>query len=522
MTRLALVAPLALVMLASGCVTPDSNRTFSTLDAALCPGLAAPGTRSRSTDPLRGGRLQAFIEGAKCYTNLPRYAHQPHFRLASVQDPPKYTRGTQDYPGKFYWIQDGEQKIGLLNMAVGEIEMFRAFPPAGGTNVEYRMPVIHGWETLQGPRFVITPQATWTNSYEIARLPDDGSSLRLRYRENRDGRTPVELLFALRFDPVLGYLWDCEVDVRMEKPRRFEYANLLSNGVADSRDDHKRYQKSIWTRRDGAVCYMYQNPRLLIHRGGPEWADQPANGGFVGFVTEPDMNPFVEVVRSPPLTFLTCPVWYDQHVIALPPKEKGEDGRYHITAAYRFLSLPLPLAREIEDAARTTFPKSKDDGPLGFRQSIVNDFETPVPDGVPYNGCIWRHGFSYDSTIGHSGTHSLRLSGGGVAEPVSGGPLVHVEHGKRYRLSAWVRTRGVTGKGACLRLKTREDSETAIFSQPLTGDQDWTLLSVDFAPPDGESFAVPGLVVEGRGTAWFDDLQFVEVEARDVEKGSVR
>ncbi len=506
------VATSTLMLPVIGCVTPDSDRTFDTLEEALCPGQAAPGTHGRKTTPLPGGRLQAFIDNTRGYSNLPRHAHQPRFQLAPVQDPPKYVRGTRDYPGKFFWILDGEQQIGLLNLVVGEFEMFRAFPPADGAKVEYRMPPIHGWETYQGSRFVITPQETWNNKYEIVRLPDDGRSLRLRYRDNRDGQTPVEIHFTLRFDPVLGYLWDNEVEVRMEKPRRFEYANMLPKGVADSRDDHKRYQKCIWTRRDGALCYIYQNPRLLISRGGREWADQPADGGFVGFVTEPDMNPFVEVVRTPPLTFLTCPVWYDQHVIALQPKEKGPDGLYRISAAYRFLSLPQPLAQELEEAARATFPKSKDDGPPGFRQNVVNDFESLIPDGVPYNGCVWRYGSAYDSAIGHSGTHSLRVSGGNVAEPAHGGPLVHIEHGKRYRLSGWVRTRGVKGKGACLRVKPRVDVETAVFSSWLTGDQDWTFLSVDYLPMEGESFAVPGLVVEGQGTAWFDDLLFAELE----------
>lgn len=497
--------------MATGCATPDSNRTFSTLDESLCPGLAAPGTHGRAKSPLAGGRLQAFIESARCYTNLPRHAHRPIFSLAPVKEPSKYCRGELHYAGEFFWILDGAQKIGLLNLVEGEIEMFRPHPPPDGSVVEYRMPLVHGWETLQGPRIAIAPQAAWTGRCDMVRLPDDGVSLRLRYRTTGGGISS-EHRFSLRYDSVLGYLWDCEVEASLATARRFEYANLLANGVADSRDDRKRYQKSIWTRRDGTVCSICQNPRSLIGGYGREWAEPPADGGFVGFVVEPDMNPFVEVVQSPPLTFLTCPVWYDQHVIALPPEQKGEDGLYHIKAAYRFLNLPLEVAKELEDAARTTVPKSKGDGPMGFRQNVVNDFERLVPDGVPFNGPIWGHSAKYDSTIGHSGTHSLRLGGGDTAQPVHGGPLLHVEQGKRYRLSAWVRTRGVTGKGACLRLKTREDAKTAIFSNSLTGDQDWTLLTIEFTPPEGENFAVPGLMVEGPGAAWFDDIEFSEKE----------
>jgi hypothetical protein len=36
-------------------------------------------------------------------------------------------------------------------------------------------------------------------------------------------------------------------------------------------------------------------------------------------------------------------------------------------------------------------------------------------------------------------------------------------------------------------------------------------LEIVFEPAKGEPFAVPGLVVEGRGTAWFDDIELTEV-----------
>ena len=48
-------------------------------------------------------------------------------------------------------------------------------------------------------------------------------------------------------------------------------------------------------------------------------------------------------------------------------------------------------------------------------------------------------------------------------------------------------------------------------SKALTGSNDWTRLEVEFNPVAGDPFAVPGLVVEGRGAAWFDDLELVEI-----------
>lgn len=481
-----------LVLAATGCRAVGPARIWDGGDADAV------------AEPLPGGRLQALVENTRCYASLPRIAHRPDFRIVPVSEP--------KYKGTFFWILDGEQKIGLLNLFFGEIEMFRFFPPADGTRIEYAMPEFYGWDTLQGPRISIVPQGTWSGKGEMAGMQSGGDTLRLCYSERFSDTEDLIHRFTLRYDLMLGYIWDCRFDMRMPTPRLFEYANLLPNAVADSRDERKRYQKCLWTRQDGAMCAMYQNPRSMMQSFGREWTDPPADGGFVGFVAEPDMNPFIEIIRSDPATtFVTCSVWYDQHVKTLPPEQKGDDGLYHITAAYRFLSLPFPVSKELEDAARAMLPESKGEGPMGFRQGVVNDFETLVPSGTLYNGCVWGHSAKHDDTVGRSGTHSLRLHGNETARPVHGGPLLHVEAGKRYRLSAWARTRGVTGKGAYLRLQKKPDSPDARQSTRLTGDTDWTRLEIEFSPATGERFAVPGLTVEGTGIAWFDDIELVEI-----------
>lgn len=457
--------------------------------------------------PLPGGRLQAFIESARCYASLPRHAHKPEFRLVGV-------RGRKPRR-EYFWIMDGRQKIGLLNLWIGEIEMFRFFPPAG-ERVDYRMPAVHHWATLQGPRITIVPQGTWTNGGEIACLQQGGETLRLRYRETSGDRKEMTQYFALRFDPVLGYIWDCRFRMRTERPERFEYTNLLTGGLSESRERHKRYQKCVWVRRDGTLCFMYQNPLSMMQSFGPEWTDTPDDGGFVGWVAERDMNPFLEIVESAPrATFLTCSQWYDQHVLNRSPARKGEDGLYHVSAAYRMLSLPLPVAKELEDAARTMLPATGNLVARGFRQDVLNDFEAPIPAGALYNGSMWGHWAQLETGSGHSGSHSLRVGGPREVQPVHGGTAVCVETGKRYRLSAWVRTRGVTGAGAYLRMNevfwNWEDIRASHRSRALTGDNDWTRLELEFTPMDGDPFGVPGLIVEGGGAAWFDDIELVEV-----------
>jgi hypothetical protein len=477
----------------------------ASLVTSLATALTVVGTDA--SEPRQGARLQEFIEGTRCYSSLPRYAHKPDFRLVQVKE--------KKYREKYFWIMDGEQKIGLLNLSFGEIEMFRFFPPPGGARIEYKMPVVHHWATLQGPRISIMPQGTWTNRGEMFCLQDKGELLRLRYSENLGGNTQVTHGFSLRFDPVLGYIWDCAFEMQMDMPERYEYANMLTGGLADSRDERKRYQKCIWSRRDGTLCYMYQNPLSLMQNASREWSDV-ATGGFVGWVAERDMNPFLEIIRSSPrTTFVTCSVWYDQHVIALPAPQPGDDGLYHITAAYRLLSLPLSVAKELEDAARTMLPASGAGQVMGFLQGIVNDFETLIPAGALYNGCMWGHSAKHDGTTGHSGTHSLRLNSGESAQPIHGGTPIFVETAKRYRLSAWVRTHGVTGKGVFLRLDEvfwdYQDVRASHTSKSLTGNNDWTQLQIEFEPVAGDPFVAPGLVVEGMGVAWFDDIQLMEM-----------
>jgi hypothetical protein len=495
-----------LTAVSAGCHTVPVGSTpaqppAQLLDLTAKPDVIPPQTRV----PLPGGRLQHFVENTRSYSNLAARAHKPKFHLVRVNDP--------HYSPDHYWILDDRQQIGVLNLWIGEIEMFRPFPPEGAP-VTYRMPAVHHWATLQGPRITMVPQGTWTNTDEIACLQQGGETLRLRCRKELGDRSEMTQYFTLRFHPVLGYLWDCRFQMQTRSPQQFEYSNLLTGGLSDSRARRKRYQKCIWTRRDGTLCYMYQNPLLLMQNAGPEWTDTPEDGGFVGFVAEEEMNPFLEIVESTPRTTMaTCSQWYDQHVFNMPPTQPGEDGRYHVTASYRLLSLPLPVARELEAAASTLLPADPRRKGFGFRQEMINDFETLIPTNTLYNGALWRA--RVDNRIGYSGTRSLRLEGPSRREPVGGGTAIYVETGKRYRLSAWVRTRRVTGAGAYLRVNecfwSWEDVRATHRSKALTGDNDWTRLELEFEPGAGDPFGVPGLVVEGDGTAWFDDLEMVEI-----------
>ena len=56
-----------------------------------------------------------------------------------------------------------------------------------------------------------------------------------------------------------------------------------------------------------------------------------------------------------------------------------------------------------------------------------------------------------------------------------------------------------------------QDVKASRKTKRLTGDHDWTRLEVEFTPSPRDPFLLIKLCVEGTGTAWFDDLELMEV-----------
>ena len=101
------------------------------------------------------------------------------------------------------------------------------------------------------------------------------------------------------------------------------------------------------------------------------------------------------------------------------------------------------------------------------------------------------------------------------ALPIGGGPAIYGESSKRYRLAAWVKTEGLYDGGAFLQVDdvffNWQDVKASRKTKRLTGDHDWTRLEVEFTPSPRDPFLLIKLCVQGTGTAWFDDLELMEV-----------
>ncbi len=461
------------------------------------------------------GELQNILNKSRAFAALPRRKHSAAFRL----EPFEPVQARPEAKGKQWWyLCDGSERIGLVTTWLKHVELFR-FSPEVDKGSKYKIPPVYHWANLIGARIPLQMSMQWSGlppvtSFRLTFTRDRGESLEFKAEEQRQRGYKGSTACRLAWDERLGYVLYFTSHFVMPEPREIEFSNLYAGGVSESRDSHKRWQKTVRGRlADGRITFVHHNPLNIP-------VDDVQAGGFVGFVTEEAMDPFVEMLEtSGPVFLVTCSQWYDQHIVMRPPKAKEADGLYHLRARYRLLSLPGDVARELEAMAVVRDAARGESSKAGFLQNKVNDFEAFVPRGKVYNGPIWQH---INATEGpaYSGKRSIAVGGRGpgkvkAASPIGGGPAIHGESGKRYRLAAWVKTQGLADGGAYLQVDdvffNWQDVKATRRTKKLTGDHDWTRLEVDFTPSPNDPFLLIKLCVEGTGRAWFDDLELVEV-----------
>lgn len=90
--------------------------------------------------------------------------------------------------------------------------------------------------------------------------------------------------------------------------------------------------------------------------------------------------------------------------------------------------------------------------------------------------------------------------------------------GKRVRLSAFIKTKDVTGKKAWAGLWMRVDGQSDkslsfdnMQDRPITGTKDWKKYSVVLKVPDESTNIAFGVLLSGTGEVWLDDLKIESV-----------
>jgi len=468
---------------------------FSALTAAMT--LPAP------AEDVAAGLLQGFLDTSKAYKALPAVKGTPAFRLEPV--------GKRK---QWYYICDGDRHVGLIGE---DVQLFDKEAKYSGSRVDNTC-------FADGARLCLTMGAFEPHrNNEIPRMTsrkltitkDRGDSIEFKHEQVHSKGYAGSIEFRVVRDERLGHVIYANSHFVMPEPKQIEFNNFMAGWVADLRDRQKRWQKTVRGRLpDGRIVFVYHSPVNLPR-------DEVRPGGFLGFVTEERMNPFMELIQtSGPVFFHTCSVWYDQHMVMKPPQTKEADGMYHVRARYRLLSVPAAVARELEAVAvdSSTLPGARTRRTRsGFVLNKVNDFETFLPSDQVCNAAIWQH-IEPSAGEAHSGKYSLAVHGLGPgkvksASPVGGGPPLPGTKGESYRLSAWVKTKGLRDGGAYLQVTGwRETSPrrfTSVTKPKLAGDHNWTRLQIEFGPMDG-GMSIK-LCADGTGTAWFDDVELAEL-----------
>ena len=110
-----------------------------------------------------------------------------------------------------------------------------------------------------------------------------------------------------------------------------------------------------------------------------------------------------------------------------------------------------------------------------------------------------------------TGSHSLRISSESGHDTSVYTPVT-LKEGFEYRLSGWVKTEGLTGaRGAQFNL---HEAQAFGRTQAATGDSDWTGLQLRFTATEQTKVTLNALFGgwgRSTGTAWFDDVELVEL-----------
>ena len=125
---------------------------------------------------------------------------------------------------------------------------------------------------------------------------------------------------------------------------------------------------------------------------------------------------------------------------------------------------------------------------------------------------------SVDSTVSHSGSNALLLSGAATSDRASVQNIVPVSAGKSYKLSFWIKTENVAARSSSygMAIRTQYYSPSAKVgdgpaTEKFSGTNDWQYRELYLTAPTGTTrLFVEPILDFSSGKAWVDDVQLVE------------
>jgi hypothetical protein len=442
--------------------------------------------------------------------------------------------------GKDWRIFDGDRAIALFMPHLLDIWSFSPFEPDEMANVDPPGKVVDlhtmhntvinfgagDWPAHWLTQGKIDDLLKWTW------LKKRGPELVVRISVDVADGESARWLLRIRYDAAWGryrYTWD--IDVRKFDSDFMEAFNLMTAGALADRPEKLRWTHSIWENADGELRRIVHSVALL---GATDYASGPTNdpGGpwryrnvsypraWIGYAAHKSFNPVVLIHQTnAPLTVGICSALFDEHICWTTAGQDNldENGYFHFQMKVELVNLGPALAKKFLAAAKDPVkpkPWRHKLVALPFYLDRVNTFEKEI-DVWKATDCAplfmrTAHGITWDKIVGHTGTHSIRLDATEMTQRRELFPdaVCCVLPHRRYRLTGWIRTRGVESF-ARIELAAIQYSQHNIVdygrSIHISGDRKWTRVVAELDTAE-EAYVIPRLVLYGPGTAWFDDL----------------
>jgi hypothetical protein len=288
------------------------------------------------------GELGNLLDKSKAYAALPAVKHTPAFRLEPIQ-PAEHAKGTE-----WFYVCDGDERIGLIQTWTKEIEMFQ-FSQQVANGGKYEIPKIYHWGNLYGARIQMfgTQMLPPVESFKLTFAKDRGDSLELAVENRHKGDIRGTGAFRLGWDERLGYVWNCVSRYSMPKPAKIEFNNLFAGGISESRNDRKRWQKTVRATADGRITFAYHNPTNI-----------PVDDNAIVALEYPDANAVIETTWTE-----SVPGWPAHDLILY-----GTDG--HMIAGGRKVTIAKPDKKSGGEVEPPALEAPRRNGPEYFIHCI--------------------------------------------------------------------------------------------------------------------------------------------------------
>lgn len=426
-------------------------------------------------------------------------------------------------------VEQPEQNLRYFNLVPRPVELRELRLTPGGR------PLFAGVQLYWKLGPVITTELV---SVEARAEGEEALTLEVVTRDPGRVATSVRLV-TLSYDERLGsYVYDLRAFLTIHGPELFDqpgtddrdfrfeycdpwYTDVPAPSVPFPGRWPKRYQRLLAEPGDGTVWQMPLNhlatgipsPRSFRHGGRLVLAHEPGDDPAIEFVGDTADRTAISV----------CNWGYDVHLSA--GFTRAELYR-PLALRFRLYRCPDAEVQRLLDAAAPV-PAVTYAGLAELpRYERHTSFALPMRLDQPTSGDTdpwpWLpdgEGADWCRDQGRSDRCSLRIAkdGPGPTEwrmdrEGDGAWTQRWASPVGFRVSVYIRTEKVIGRGSCLALRwmiyNRPEPHPLVCSQRLTGTHDWIRVQVEIhgPPPPGVSAVALILRQDGSGSTWFDDL----------------